>query len=139
MSEIYTIMLTNNVSGGMGFAQGGWRLGHVGKPSSAAGALCGHEVCHDWKRGTRLGEADHPGPSGGGARATARRRAEEGDGDMTMDDGMGFAAMLRPIVEKLIRQVLKEILGGGAVKQMLAGMLANTSSGPLAAPVACGR
>ena len=136
LSEIYTIMLTNNVSGGMGFAQGGWRLGHVGKPSSAAGALCGHEVCHDWKRGTRLGEADHPGPSGGGARATARRRAEEGDGDMTMDDGMGFAAMLRPIVEKLIRQVLKEILGGGAVKQMLAGMLANTSSGPLAAPVA---
>ena len=67
LSEIYTIMLKNNVSGGMGFAQGGWRLGHVGKPSSAAGALCGHEVCHDWKRGTRLGEADHPGPSGGGA------------------------------------------------------------------------
>ena len=54
---------------------------------------------------------------------------------MTMDDGMGFAAMLRPIVEKLIRQVLKEILGGGAVKQMLAGMLANSSSGPLAAPL----
>ena len=27
LSEIYTIMLTNNVSGGMGFAQGGWRLG----------------------------------------------------------------------------------------------------------------
>ena len=102
-----------------------WRLGHVGISSFAAGLLSALEVCHDWKRGARLGEADHPGPSGGGARATARRRAEAEEENEGSAEGMGdLAGMLRPIIEKLIRQVLKEILGGSAMKQMVAGMLA---------------
>ena len=113
-----------------------WRLGHVGISSFAAGLLSALEVCHDWKRGARLGEADHPGPSGGGARATARRRAEAEDEDEGSAEGMGdFAGMLRPIIEKLIRQVLKEILGGSAMKQMVAGMIAPTALSSSVAPV----
>ena len=58
------------------------------------------------------------------------------DGGAGFGDGMGgFAEMPRPLIEKLIEQVLREMLGGGALKQMVAGML-GTSPASSAVPVA---
>ena len=108
--------------GGSCSARGRWWEGQVGS-SFAAWVLSKLEECHDWKNGARLGEADHPGPSGGGSRATARKRNEREDED-DIDDGGGLAAMLRPMIEKLIKETLAEILGGGSLKGMIAGMLA---------------
>ena len=82
-----------------------------------------------------------PGPNGGGARATARRRQENehDEQEEAVDNGMqgmgGFADMLRPLIEKMIKQILEEILGGGALKQMVAGMLTTSSAVPSAALV----
>ncbi|CAE7715253.1 unnamed protein product [Symbiodinium sp. CCMP2592] len=94
------------------------------------------EVDHDPYCGVRIGEAAHPGPSGGAARATARRRAERDDDEemegADLGSGMGgLAEMLRPLLERMIRQVLKELLGGGALKQMVAGMLATSPASSL--------
>ena len=108
--------------GGSCSARGRWWEGQVGS-SFAAWVLSKLEECHDWKNGARLGEADHPGPSGGGSRATARKRNEREDED-DIDDGGGLAAMLRPMIERLIIETLAEILGGGSLKGMIAGMLA---------------
>ena len=58
----------------------------------------------------------------------ARRCQEAEDCNEDMDGGMaGFVDILRPLIEK---QMLREILGGGALKQMVAGMLATSSAGP---------
>ena len=114
---------SNVKSGGRGRARVRWRLGQVGIPSLAAGPLSALVVCHDWMRGTRIGEASNPGPSGGGSRATARRRDEM---DVDEEQGGGFgdlAGMLRPLIEQVLREVLRDLLGGQGMKQMLAGLL----------------
>ena len=117
-------------SGGRGRARVRWRLGQVGIPSLAAGLLSALVVCHDWMRGTRIGEASNPGPSGGGSRATARRR-DEMDIDDEQGGGLGdLAGMLRPLIEQVLREVLRDLLGGQGMKQMLAGLL----TGGLGAP-----
>ena len=47
---------------------------HVGFSLSRSVLFCcRHEADHNWKHGTRIGEASHPGPGGGGSRATASR------------------------------------------------------------------
>ena len=88
----------------------GWQ--HVGFSLPLSFLFCKHEVNHDLKHGTRIGEASHPVFDGGGARATARRRQEheKEEKDEEMDGGMGgFADMLRPLIEKMIKQILEEI------------------------------
>ena len=58
------------------------------------------------------------------------------DGGAGFGDGMGgFAEMPRPLIEKLIEQVLREMLGGGALKQMVAGMLGTSPATSTVAPV----
>ena len=69
-------------------------------------------------RGRRIGEASHPGPSGGGARATARRR-EEGHSE----GGDGLLDALRPMILELIQQAFAELLQGDALKGMIASAL----------------
>eukprot|EP00439_Symbiodinium_sp_Y106_P072469 s263_g13.t1 len=99
---------------------------HVGFPLLSNFVLGGLEIDHNYLHGCRVGEASHPGPgSGGGARATAPRRAEqEGDDDDPIEGGGGgIAAMLRPMLEKMIKEIVMEIFGTGGLKGMLAGML----------------
>ncbi|CAE7388890.1 unnamed protein product [Symbiodinium necroappetens] len=57
-------------------ANGGSLRKQVGIPLSLDDRLSRLAENHDWKHGFRLGEASHPGPSGGGSRATARIRNE---------------------------------------------------------------
>ena len=124
-----------------GRAARGKSLQHLGLLLKLRSCFCRRAVNHDWKNATRIGEASHPGPNGGGARATARRRQEneQDEVDEEADNGMGgmggFADMLRPLIEKMIKQILEEILGGGALKQMVAGMLTTSSAGSSAALV----
>ncbi|CAE7217270.1 unnamed protein product [Symbiodinium sp. CCMP2592] len=116
---------------------------HVGYSSlnffaSIAAVVPSMQGHFDWKHATRIGEASNPGPSGGGSRATARRRAE-----MEVDDGGdggfgGLAGLLRPMLETLIRELLQELLAEGGLKGMIADMLggrvpATSSRAPSAA------
>ena len=99
--------------------------GHVGISLSLWACLCRLAVNYDWKNGFRLGEASHPGPSGGGARATARQRDQREQGEGCSD----LAAMLRPMIMGMIREILQEILGGGGLKEMITGLLVGGQAG----------
>ncbi|CAE7862903.1 unnamed protein product [Symbiodinium microadriaticum] len=62
----------------------------------------GREIDHSPYVGVRVGEASHPGPSGGGSRATARRRAENGDeGENDFGD---LASILKPMIAAMIKE-----------------------------------
>ena len=95
----------------------------------------GLEVDHNPYVGVRIGEAAHPGPSGGGARATDRRRQErEADGG---EAGLGpLAGLLRPLIEQMLREVLQELLGGAELRNLFSSLLvggqvgAGTSQAP---------
>ena len=99
----------------------------------------GLEVDHNPYVGVRIGEAAHPGPSGGGARATDRRRQErEADGG---EAGLGpLAGLLRPLIEQMLREVLQELLGGAELRNLFSSLLvggqvgAGTSQAPRALP-----
>ena len=97
----------------------------VGLPLSQVIVWRGPTVDHSPYVGARVGEASHPGPSGGGSRATSRRRAELNmDVDDGVEDSLGLASMLRPLIEKLLKEVLRDLLGSSGLKKLLAGMLA---------------
>ena len=97
----------------------------VGVPLSQVIVWRGPSVDHSPHVGARVGEASHPGPSGGGSRATSRRRAELNmDVDDGVEDSLGLASMLRPLIEKLLKEVLRDLLGSSGLKKLLAGMLA---------------
>ena len=66
------------------------------------------EVLHDWWRGRRIGEASNPGPAG--SRRTKRKRQESllesfGNVDLT--------SLLKPLLEKMLKQLLQNLLSGG--------------------------
>ena len=81
-------------------------------------------------RGRRIGEASHPGPSGGGARATARKR-EEGHTGGDVGLGNGLLDILKPMIQQLIKEAFTELFRGDAMKDMVTGMLVG-GVGPLA-------
>ena len=97
---------------------------HVGIPLEQSAGQSGREVDHSPMVGQRIGEASHPGPHGGGARATARRRDEmEEDEDNVGADSPGLASMLRPMIMQLLKEVLRDLLEGDGLRTMLTGML----------------
>ena len=106
-----------------GVVEDSTRARHVGIPPCLQLTSASLDADHGPYCGVRVGEASHPGPSGGAARATDRRREERVS---ACDDGdaLGLTSILRPLIEKLLREVLRDLLGGGGMKQLVAGMLA---------------
>ena len=89
--------------------------------------LPGRQCRHDMFLCVRVGEAAHPGPNG--SQATARKREEkENAGAEGGASDFGLMAMFRPLIEKLLRDILQEFLKGDAIKGLLQDMLAGVAA-----------
>eukprot|EP00435_Cladocopium_sp_Y103_P010512 s3889_g2.t1 len=68
-------------------------------------------------RATRIGEASHPGPA---AAASTRRKRAEKEFDI---GGIDLAGMIRPLLEKMLKDVLRQILGGQGLGTLFSGLV----------------
>eukprot|EP00438_Fugacium_kawagutii_P034463 Skav200256 [mRNA] locus=scaffold128:246598:249372:+ [translate_table: standard] len=76
---------------------------------------------HDPMRARRIGEASHPGPAA--AAATRRRRAEK---ESPLED-TSLTHMLRPMLEKMLKDLLQQLLGSQSIGVLLSGLVGNQS------------
>lgn len=77
----------------------------------------------------RVGEAAHPGP--GGSRRTKRMREQKTSGAFDLG-GLDLLPLLRPAIEKLLRELLNEFLSGDGLARLLG--LQAAAKGELHAP-----
>ena len=107
----------------------GAKIGQMRGPTCDRLSCCRDQDDFDPYCGVRVGEASHPGPAS--ASATARKRSE---GDLSnLFDGAGLEALIKPIIEKVIREIIKKLLRGGLFAQMAEKEIANQAAGGLGA------
>ena len=75
------------------------------------------DVCHNALVGARIGEALNSGP---GASAATRRKREEKQSN-SMLAGLNLQALLGPLVKKLVNQIIKQLMSGSRLQQLLSG------------------
>ena len=103
-----------------------WDPGIPGECLHIEGVMCSAQflaltvwdvLCHNALMGARIGEALNPGP--GASAATKRRRAERNTNSML--EGLNLQALLGPLVQKLVDQIIKQLMSGSGLQQMLSG------------------
>ena len=73
--------------------------------------------------GTRVGEASNPGP--GGSAATSNRRDEKVAQGIL--GGLNLEAIVTPIIQKIVEELISKLLGDGGLMGMIAGSLGGTA------------
>ncbi|CAE7865231.1 unnamed protein product [Symbiodinium sp. KB8] len=79
----------------------------------------------NWYLGTRVGEASNPGPAS--ARATRRKREGINMGSIFGEGGL--EALIKPIIEKVIREIINKLFKNGGIAQLAEKEIVNRAAG----------